>query len=156
MKIRKFTAVLLLVSVGIIQSGCAALIDALEAPSISLDGLELVDGSLQSQKFALTLGVSNGNPIPLPIAALNYALSLNGQSFINGQSDEAFTVPANGATSFKLEVTTDLLSSARSLSSLITGGGSSLKYDLSGSVALDIPATSPLAFSQNGEVVLDR
>lgn len=136
--------------------GCAALVESLEAPRIQLEGIKLVDGSLQQQSFVLTLGVSNGNPIPLPIAGLDYALALNGQSFVEGKSENRFTVPANGATTFQLEINTNLLQSARSLRSLLIGGASELNYDLGGSVALDIPATRPLAFSHGGQVQLTR
>ncbi len=140
----------------LVASGCATLVESLTAPQIRLLGIQLLDSSLTKQTFALELGVTNDNPIPLPIAGLDYALKLNGSEFVAGESDQRFTVPANGDTSFKLTISTDLISVARQLRGLLTSTTTEIDYDLSGAVALDIPATPPLAFQHDGSVAVSR
>ena len=146
----------LIAALSLLQS-CATIQEGLQPPAISLANVALADVSLTRQRFVLDFDVSNPNPVPLPISAINYAVRLAGQSFAEGATAESFTVPASGDGEFQLAIDTNLIESARTLSEIVLRGGQrEIDYDLSGDVKVDIPFTRPLPFRQSGKVQLQR
>ncbi len=124
---------------------------------MSLSRVELVDASLTEQRFVLGFDVTNPNPVALPVSSIDYTLDLAGQRFAQGQSGDALRLPANGSGSFSLEVRTNLLKSARTLSKLIlTGGQREIDYALNGNFGVDLPLAPALPFRRSGSVRIDR
>lgn len=138
-------------------TACATIAQSIKTPAISLAEVRLADASLTGQTFMLEFTVDNPNAIPIPISSIGYAVNLAGQTLARGATDKKFTVPANGQGAFKVQVKTDLVRSARSLSQLVLAGGQrELEYDLSGDVTVDLPLMRPLPFRQAGVVSLER
>ena len=101
----------------------------------------------------LSFDISNPNPFPLPVKAVDYEVIFDDLKFAGGQTQGSFTVPANGMDSFAIRVDLDFLSSATHLKSLMRGGfRENIAYDLRGSLAVDIPLVKPLAFSNSGVI----
>lgn len=144
---------LLLLSLGV-TAGCTQLVQELSPPSVAVAGLELVNAGVTNQTFRITLDVGNPNAIPLPIRGLSYDLALAGGPFAKGEAAESFRLPANGSERVRLNVTTDLVGALSRITQVLQGSASTVDYDISGALQVDLPLVEPLPFSQQGQVPL--
>lgn len=149
----RFASFLLVLQV-LASYGCATMQQSLEAPEISLAGLSLIEASLSKQRYDLRLHVRNPNSISLPVRGMSYSVKLAGESFAQGESLQAFTVPASGEANIDLSVTTDLLRTLSGLQRMIGQGEQKLAYELGGTLQLNLPFVKALPFSAAGEVDL--
>lgn len=138
----------------LLAAGCASLQQSLETPEISLKGLKLVEADLSKQRYELSLHVRNPNPIALPVRGMNYRIQLAGERFADGETLQAFTIPAGGETDFELSVTTDLLRTLSGVQRLLDRRERTLKYELGGQLQVNLPFVRALPFSSSGEVDL--
>lgn len=137
-----------------VTAGCTQLVQELSPPSVVLAGLELVNAGVTDQTFRVTLDVANPNAIPLPIRGLSYDLALAGGPFAKGEAAESFRLPANGSERVRLNVTTDLVGALGRITRLLQGRASTIDYDISGALQVDLPLVEPLPFEQQGQVAL--
>ncbi len=141
----------------VVLSGCQTISESLEAPDVRLSNVRLQELSSLQQQFVLDFEVSNPNAIPLPIKAINYGVMLGGMSLVNGRSESAFRVPANGEGSFSISVETSLMEVVKALGTrIMLGGEQSLDYQVGGDVAVDLPFIRPLPFKTEGTVQITR
>ena len=134
-------------------SACAGTGSLIASPSIDLTGVELTSVNFQRQTFLLSFEVSNPNPFPLPVKAIEYRLTFDEEKFADGKTQAGFTVPAGGNDSFAISVDLDILKSATHLTSLFGGKfRENVRYELQGRLAVDIPLVQPLSFSSSGVV----
>ena len=59
-------------------AGCSLIVPKLEAPSLSVVGVELQKGALWQQKLKVRMHVDNPNDRTLPIKGITYTLDVNG------------------------------------------------------------------------------
>lgn len=136
-------------------AACASQGPAIKSPIVELSGVKLEQLSFREQTFRLRFDVQNPNPFPLPVKRVRYRVQLEDQSFASGETPARFTVPANGDGSFELGVELDLVSTATSLAPLLRAGSDRpLAYQLDGSLAVGIPFAPPLAFRQQGTILV--
>lgn len=147
-------ALFALLVVAVSLNGCATLQQQIEQPTVRLANLSFLGGDLRQQRYGLTLEIDNPNAIPLPVRALNYQLRLAGQDFANGLTREAFSIPARGREQIRLEIQTNLVDSFNHLRALLAGGATSLDYEMSGDLQIDLPLLDPIPFSRSGEIQL--
>ena len=137
-------------------AGCKSLTQPLLSPEVSLAGVRLQHADLATQTFILDFAVRNPNAIAIPIRSINYGVTLAGASLAKGSSEERFSVPANGAGEFSINVSTSLIETVRMLGTrVLRGGEQELEYSVGGSVDVDIPFVRPLPFSSTGVVRLN-
>ncbi len=99
----------------------------------------------------MSFDISNPNPFPLPVTAVEYQLVFDDEKFAGGETQGSFTVPARGDDSFAISVDLDILSSATYLTSLFRGGfRENVSYKLQGRLTVDIPFVKPIPFSSSG------
>src|ERR1700687_1042414 len=79
-----------------------------ERPTLSVTGIELVNGNLLRQNFRVKFNIQNPNDRALPVSGLHASLSLGGEHIAEGQNDRAFVVPARGAVDFDMMITANL------------------------------------------------
>ncbi len=125
-----------------------------EPPKVSLADVKLVSAGLLEQRYRLSLRVQNPNSVPIPINGLEYKVSLGGSEFARGVSANSFTLPATGEDVVEIDVSTNLLDSARHVYSLLKSGEDNLDYNLSGNVKVNLPFVKSLPFSRSGQVNL--
>lgn len=142
----------------LLLGGCAGSGGALVAtPRVDLTGVVLEIVSFDRQTFLLSFGVSNPNAFPLPVRAIRYRVMLDDQRFAGGETAAAFTIPAGGQDGFEISVELDILGSASQIASLLGGGvPEQLRYQVEGSLTVDIPFAKPLPFSSSGTVPVGR
>ena len=134
-------------------SACAGTGILVDSPGVELTGVELTSASFHRQTFLMSFDVSNPNPFPLPVKAVDYRVDFDDRKFAGGKTQGNFTVPARGNNSFAISVDLDILSSASHLKSLISGEfRENISYELRGNFAVDIPLVKPIPFSNSGVI----
>lgn len=134
-----------------LSSACSGLPLQPKTPDISLVGVQVAKLALSEQRFRVRLRIQNPNDFALPIHAIDYVLRLNDQDFATGASTRPVTVPARGESELELEIGGRLQNALPQL--LALGTGSTLKYSLSGDIALS-DFMFKLPFSTQGKVSL--
>jgi LEA14-like dessication related protein len=111
--------------------------------------------SFSGQTFLLSFDVDNPNSFPLPIRSVRYHLQLENQTFASGETQADFSVPARGSGEFDISVELDILASAGQLTGVLRSGmRKPVAYELTGSLAVDIPYVKPLPFSTSGVITI--
>ena len=131
-------------------SGCAAIHSTIETPRVTLNNLQVKDMTLLEQRYAVTLRVQNPNPIPLPIAGMNFQLDINDAELGNGVTNEAVTVPAYGEALLEINLVSNLMRIFSQIRGLENNKGQSLRYRLSGGLSL-ANRMGKLPFDYRGE-----
>ncbi len=155
MHLQKFPASAAILLLAAVVNGCATLENVVDPPSVSLKSVQLTNIGLKSQTFVLGFDVVNPNPIPLPVASIQYGVSLDGQRFASGETDGAFTIPANGDSDFSISVSLDLMRTAPTLFWLVRDARErDIPYQLDGHLGVDLPFAKPLPFRSSGSIRL--
>lgn len=136
-------------------AACAGPVTLVDSPTVHLARIEAGHMSFNRQTFVLGFDISNPNPFPLPVQVLSYDVSIADQPFASGRTQGAFTVPANGDSSFAISVDLDMMQQASRVASLLRAGSrGQIPYELNGSLTVDIPFTRPIPFSNSGSISL--
>jgi LEA14-like dessication related protein len=134
-------------------AGCSAFAPKLEQPRLSLVSIGMVSADIFNQQFRVRLHVQNPNDREIPVNGLDYELFLEGDSFAEGVSNQAFVIPALGETEFDLTVRTNFVSSIGRLVSRLNGR-TQVQYVLEGKVLTDIGMFNKIPFRESGSVDL--
>ena len=134
-------------------TGCSALAPRIETPRLSIVGIAMTSADLFNQQFLVRLNVENPNDRQLPVKAIDYKLFLEGDSFAEGSTNNAFVVPASGATEFDMTVRTNFISGAGRLLSRLNGRDQ-VNYVLEGTVRTDLGLLQKIPFQRSGTVNL--
>lgn len=143
---KKFIALLY----AVMLSGCAALQSAIETPHVTLSNLQVIDMTVLEQRYAVTLRMQNPNPIPLPIAGMNFRLDINDTELGRGVTNEAVTVPAYGEALVEIKLVSNLMRIFNQIRGLENNKGQSLRYRLSGGLSVS-SRMGKLPFDYRGE-----
>jgi LEA14-like dessication related protein len=129
-------------------SGCSLFVPKLEAPHLSVVGIELQKGSLWQQKLRVRMHVDNPNDRVLPIKGITYTLDVNGQEFAHGESAASFVVPPLGEAEFDMNMTANMAGTLISL--LRHGSDANVEYHLTGKISLSQGWLRSVPFDQRG------
>src|SRR3984885_13344237 len=106
--LRRWAGTLPLNLVVLALTGCSRFVPKLQAPHLSVVGVELQKGALWQQKLRVRMHVENPNDRVLPIKGITYTLDVNGQEFAHGESAASFDVPALGEADFDMNMTANM------------------------------------------------
>ena len=134
-------------------TGCSALRPDLQVPKLSLVSVAMTSADIFNQSFLVKVNVVNPNDRELPIKGIDYKLFLEGDSFAEGESSKAFTVPAQGDIDFDLTVRTNFVSGAGRLLSRLNGRDQ-VNYVVEGKLLTDISMLKKIPFQETGTVSL--
>ena len=157
MRVTKLTHGLLLAFVLLSLSACSSintLRQIVDPPTVSLVDVRLVSAGLLEQRYRLSLRVQNPNSVAIPINGMNYSVGLGGSEFARGVTASSFVLPAKGEDLVEIDVSTNLLDSARHVYALLKSGEDNVDYNLSGNVQVDLPFVKSMPFSRSGQVDL--
>ena len=134
---------------GTLLTAACALAPRLEAPQLTIVGVQVVGSDLLAQRLKLRVHVDNPNNVTLPVAGIEYTLEVEGEPFATGESAASFVVPALGSAEFDMNVTTNV---AGTLIRLLSRGADaqSVSYRLSGKVSLSSGWMRSIPFEQHG------
>ena len=133
--------------------GCSAFAPKIGTPRLSLVSVGMTSADIFNQQFRVRMHVQNPNDRDIPVNGLDYKLFLEGDSFAEGVSNQAFVIPALGETEFDLTVRTNFVSSLGRLVSRLNGR-TKVNYVLEGKVLTDIGMFKKIPFSESGSVDL--
>ena len=128
-----------------------ALVPKLEAPKLSIVGVQVVSAELLAQHLKVRLHVHNPNDRALPVKGLEYTIEVAGEQFASGECAATFVVPAGGDAEFDTNVTTNLAGAALKLLARGPGGlAREVPYRLSGKVWLAEGLWRTIPFDEHG------
>ncbi|MCY1423865.1 Late embryogenesis abundant protein [compost metagenome] len=134
--------------------GCSTwLTGNFEDPDIRLLKVEVVKAKLLEQQFKLHFRIDNPNDSSLPIRGLQYTIYLNDILLADGESDDWFTVPANGHEHFAVPVRTNLWQHLKEIARLLKKNDQPIRYRLEGELATGLFFGHDLHLSRSGEII---
>lgn len=135
----------------VILAGCAGLGLGLEPPKISIANLNVANATLFEQNYLIKLRIQNPNDADIPIKGMQYEITLNGQHFASGVSNQELVVPGLGSTTIDVEAVSTLLSVFKQLTAMQQGKLQSVAYSLNGKIFLSGPGNN-IPFDYRGEI----
>jgi LEA14-like dessication related protein len=145
---------LLLIGWSLCLAACSLVTPKFERPTLSVAGIELLNGNLFQQNFRVKFNIHNPNDRALPVSGLHASLSLGGEHIAQGQNDRAFVVPAKGQVDFDMMITANLGVALLKLANKMNQHADSIEYEVSGAASIDLPFLRDLPFHQTGSVSL--
>ena len=133
---------------------CSLVTPKFERPTLSVAGIELLNGNLLQQNFRVKFNIHNPNDRALPVSGLHASLSVGGEHIAQGQNDRAFVVPARGDVDFDMMITANLGVALLKLAGKMDQHADSIDYDVSGAASIDLPFLRDLPFHQTGSFSL--
>lgn len=134
--------------------GCAGL-PTLESPSVSVQTVRMLSSDALSPEFEVVLSVDNPNPIPLNISTITYDIRVEGESIVNGITDQISSIERYGNGQITISASPDLLTGARVIAQMLRSNRSALNYDLE--AQLDIGRFLPaIKLTDSGQLDLSR
>src|SRR5258708_33678507 len=134
---------------------CSLVTPKFERPTVSVTGIELVNGNLLQQNFRVKFNIRNPNDRALPVSGLHAALSVGGEPVAQGQNERAFVVPAKGDVEFDMMITANMALALLKLGHAMDQHADSIAYDVSGAASVDLPFLHDLPFHQTGSFSLE-
>ncbi len=147
-------SLLVLVLASFFLIGCENL-KLVQSPTVKLTDVTLLSSSAVSQRFQLTLLVSNPNPVSFKAQGLRYDIAIGGVDLFAGETAALPKFKAYGAESITINVDTNLLGAFQLIQRWINAPNNSLDYRLNGALTIN-DALGPMQFSQSGSVSLTR
>ena len=94
----KVAGILSLICVAIIANGCSTVreLARTQTPSVAVANARIAGLSFETIDLAVDLKVSNPNPFSIPLAGLDYEVSLAGHSVFTGDRPQSVSVPGQG------------------------------------------------------------
>ena len=144
----------------VLLSGCANLPISDDAPNVRVTGLEPLPAEGLEVRFALKLRVQNPNENALAYDGISVSLDLNGQGLASGVSNASGEIPRFSEDVLTIPVTISALSLARQLfSRALKSVGSaapseSVVYTLKGKLGAVAGKSGATRFSDEGELSL--
>jgi hypothetical protein len=143
---------LLSLALVVLAAGCSST-STLAPPRVELTGITALSPAASSQRFRVSLLLTNPNSEPLPIDKLQFSVRLAGEGRLEGDWGALTLAPQNTET-LSVEVPGDLVSSLSRLMSLLQGPESGLPYELVGTVTLARARQNYVPFNSAGQVPL--
>jgi LEA14-like dessication related protein len=139
-------------------TACASLNTRVQAPYITIAGVEVTDVTLFEQRYQVQMRIQNPNDFELPIVGMSYELYINDRRFARGVSPVAVTISRFGEALVTVGMVSDLgsvLDSLRTRESPAGEGHGVFKYRLNGDVKLS-NRVGTLPFEYAGEFNLKQ
>lgn len=137
----KSIQLLLVVATVFIATGCSLNevkeAAGIEKPSVSLEGMQITDLTMESAGLSLKLTVDNPNPIPINLAGFDYALLFDGKQLLAGKKRDQFKIDAKGVSTVTVPVSLNFAD----LKGLYQGvtEQDTLNYELQTTALVDLP-----------------
>ena len=113
----------------IMLSACASWWHSDEAPQINVTSFALApDSSGVAPRFLIGLQVINPNRSALPLAGMSYSVEVEGNRILSGAKPDLPRIEGYSSADIVIEVSPDLLGSARLLNQMLSGQQQTLDY----------------------------
>lgn len=144
------TAIVLSLALG----GCAALRRAVVYPTGRVESVQLSQVGLDAATIEFTLGVDNPYSVSLPVGGLDFALSIEGEKFLDGSADLDRLIPANETGRLTVPVRVPFSAIYGLASNLQLGSSIGYHADLGLRVTTPVVGEFSLPLDADGEIEL--
>lgn len=124
-----------------------------QAPSIMLQNVKLMEAQGLNQKLQVELLVSNPNDFDIPLTGLRFDIQMNGLNFAEGLSNRRVDIPRLGRAVVPVDVTVSILAVMKQIQAVRKKKG--LEYRLAGSAFLDNVLLPKVDFDREGKLDLE-
>jgi len=131
-------------------SGCSLFVPKLQAPTLTVVGVDVLKSDLWEQHLRVRMHVQNPNDRTLPVKGISYTMDVSGQEFASGESGASFVVPARGEAEFDMSVRANMAGALFKLLSRGTDSGDQIDYQMRGKVSLSEGLLRSIPFEQHG------
>jgi LEA14-like dessication related protein len=121
-------------------AGCSELLALVQKPTVKVKRVDLKRVSFQDLAVDVVLTVDNPNPIGLPVARLDYQVTVDGHALASGRADSSLAIPAAGSADVTLPVAARWDALGATAQSLFERD--ELPYVISARVGFDVPGGS--------------
>lgn len=132
--------------------GCASLDTLMSAadirePSVNLAGTEVSVLSFDGAELTMLLNIDNPNALPIKLAGFDYAVSINGKPFTQGEQHSGVDIGARASSQVKVPVAFKF----SELANLFDGkeNGDELAYSIDTNVRVDLPILGVVSVPAN-------
>ena len=125
----------------------------MQAPTVSLYDLRIVDLNPDTQTFAVRLLVKNPNLADIPLRQLRYQIELNGREIVHGRNDHPVILPGLGDTIVDMQAVASIHAAIQQLDEMMRNGTISASYRIHGEIRLGNGAIA-IPFEQGGGIDL--
>lgn len=132
--------------------GCAVLGTHWQAPTLTVENIQIGHMDLWQQHLQVRMSVHNPNDRELPVQGLSYTLDVDGEQCAHGESAASFVVPARGDAEFDMNVTAN--AAAALLRMVAHGNAGPVEYRIRGKVELSSGLLRSVPFDQHGQLQL--
>lgn len=134
-------------------AGCAGVPRDVKPPEVHLADIRpKASSGVLEQSMELVLNVRNPNDFDVPIDGLRFDLTLNGQHFATGLSDEETVIPRLGEKRVTATASTSMLAVIQQM--MLAGQRGRLDYRMEGEAFLGGLGDRTVPFESEGEVRL--
>ena len=150
----RFIHITLILLFGFSLTGCAALQNGYETPTVSITSFKAIPGEGVVPKFEIGLHIVNPNRSAIDLVGISYTVSLEGHKLLTGVSNKLPKIEAYGEGDILLEASIDFFSSIGFFADLAKNHGQeSLEYRLD--AKLDVGTLRPvIRVSRKGKLSL--
>ncbi|MCK9363671.1 MAG: LEA type 2 family protein [Syntrophales bacterium] len=127
---RRQTCFMAILAAALLVIGCAGL--KLQAPSVTVADLQVVEASLLAQRFVFKLRVQNPNDREIPVKGMSFEVTINDEPFARGVSNKTATLPRLSETIMEVAAVSDLSAILRQIGALRRDGKNSVSYRIRG------------------------
>jgi len=111
-------------------------------PSLKVTGTKLQDLSLDKVNLLMDLEVGNPYSVPLPLTNLEYALTSEGEKFLDGKADVQGTIPAKESKTIQIPIAVAFAPLMKVLGNVKPGA--TIPYAADMNLSVDAPAVGPM------------
>jgi LEA14-like dessication related protein len=148
--LNKLAAVIVTLALLILVSGCAGL--RMQAPSVTVADISVMEVSLFEQRYAFKLRVLNPNDMEIAVTGMTFEIELNNQPFAKGVSNKPAMLPRLGEAIVEVSAVSDLTGFIRQINELRKGTLDSVSYRIKGRLIGD--SFPNLNFENSGKIGL--
>lgn len=138
----------------LLSSGCAMLRRAVIYPTARVESVELAHVGFDAATIEFTLGVDNPYSVSLPVAGLDFALSVEEREFLEGSADLDRVIPAHETGRLNVPVRVPFIEIYKLASDLQLGSTLGYHADLGLRVTTPVAGEVSLPLDADGEIKL--
>jgi len=140
--------------ISLLSSGCATLRQAVIYPTARVESVKLANVGLDAATIEFTIGVDNPYSVTLPVAGLDFALSVKEREFLEGRADLDRVIRAHETGRLSVPVRVPFIKIYELASDLQLGSTIGYHADLGLRVTTPIAGEISLPLDADGEIKL--
>jgi LEA14-like dessication related protein len=111
----------------------------MQAPSVTVASIQVIEVGLLEQRFLFKLRLQNPNDLDISVKGVSFEVKINDEPFARGVSDKPITLPRLSEAVVDVSAVSDLSSLLRQIRALQEGNKRSASYHIKGRLFTGMP-----------------